>query len=172
MDRYTRVEKPKPESTINENEIRVTTQGLIRNYISYATSLLQDKRAKEIVLKAMGQAISKTVAIAEIIKDISISSVSIIDVWEPIEEGLVPYVLFGDNSPSINDINHLVNQRAEHEFPRVLFTVFLVQFLIWSGEGRKREIYVDVLVVISTVCSMKKTKYAQVTLAFLATRMS
>jgi DNA-binding protein len=53
---------------------------------------------KEIVLKAMGQAISKTVAIAEIIKkripglhqDTSISSVSITDVWEPIEEGLVP----------------------------------------------------------------------------------
>lgn len=78
---------------------------------------------KEIVLKAMGQAISKTVAIAEIIKvgflfyhpcilfshfpglviclvkqkriprlhqDTAISSVSITDVWEPIEEGLVP----------------------------------------------------------------------------------
>ncbi|KAL5990433.1 hypothetical protein ACLOJK_011333 [Asimina triloba] len=47
----------------------------------------------------MGQAISKTVAIAEIIKqkripglhqDTSISSTSITDVWEPIEEGLVP----------------------------------------------------------------------------------
>lgn len=31
-------------------------------------SLKQEKRVKEIVLKAMGQAISKTVAIAEIIK--------------------------------------------------------------------------------------------------------
>jgi len=30
--------------------------------------LLQEKKVKEIVLKAMGQAISKTVAIAEIIK--------------------------------------------------------------------------------------------------------
>ncbi|XP_023553963.1 protein argonaute 18-like isoform X2 [Cucurbita pepo subsp. pepo] len=46
----------------------------------------------------MGQAISKTVSIAEILKkrtpqlhqETSISSVSIIDVWEPIEEGLVP----------------------------------------------------------------------------------
>ncbi|KAK6940554.1 DNA/RNA-binding protein Alba-like, partial [Dillenia turbinata] len=98
MDRYTRVEKPRPESSINENEIRITTQGLIKNYIIYATSLLQEKRVKEIVLKAMGQAISKTVAIAEIIKkrvprlhqETSISSVSITDVWEPIEEGLVP----------------------------------------------------------------------------------
>lgn len=40
MDRYQRVERPRPESAINENEIRITTQGLIRNYISYATSLL------------------------------------------------------------------------------------------------------------------------------------
>ncbi|XP_073222763.1 uncharacterized protein [Cicer arietinum] len=98
MDRYQKVEKPKPESPINENEIRITTQGAIRNYITYASSLLQEKNAKEIVLKAMGQAISKTVAIAEILKkriprmhqDTAISSVSITDVWEPIEEGLVP----------------------------------------------------------------------------------
>ncbi|GLJ09051.1 hypothetical protein SUGI_0100790 [Cryptomeria japonica] len=98
MDRYQRVEKPKPETAINQNEIRVTTQGLIRNYISYASSLLQDKTTPEIVLKAMGQAISKVVAIAEIIKRrvpglhqiTSISSTSITDVWEPIEEGLLP----------------------------------------------------------------------------------
>ncbi|XP_019414044.1 PREDICTED: glycine-rich cell wall structural protein 1.0-like isoform X4 [Lupinus angustifolius] len=98
MDRYQKVEKPKPESPINQNEIRITTQGAIRNYITYATSLLQEKNATEIVLKAMGQAISKTVAIAEIFKkripqlhqDTAISSVSITDVWEPIEEGLVP----------------------------------------------------------------------------------
>ncbi|XP_078165043.1 uncharacterized protein LOC144559796 [Carex rostrata] len=98
MDRYQRVEKPRPESAINENEIRITAQGPIRNYLNYGTSLLQEKGAKEIVFKAMGQAISKTVPIVEIIKkripglhqDTSISSVSITDVWEPIEEGLVP----------------------------------------------------------------------------------
>jgi DNA-binding protein Alba len=98
MDRYQRVAKPKPESPINENEIRITSKGLIRNYISYATSLLQEKSVKDIVLKAMGQAISKTVAISEILKnkipglhqDIAISSISITDVWEPTEEGLFP----------------------------------------------------------------------------------
>ncbi|XP_022930954.1 RNA-binding protein FUS-like [Cucurbita moschata] len=98
MDRYQKVEKPKPELPINENEIRITTQGAIRNYITYASTLLQEKRVREIVLKAMGQAISKAVAISEIIKKriprlhqlIAISSVSITDVWEPIEEGLVP----------------------------------------------------------------------------------
>ncbi|RWW07088.1 hypothetical protein GW17_00029545 [Ensete ventricosum] len=41
MDRYQRVEKPRAETPINENEIRITTQGRIRNYITYATSLLQ-----------------------------------------------------------------------------------------------------------------------------------
>lgn len=41
MDRYQKVEKPKPESPVNENEIRITSQGLVRNYISYATTLLQ-----------------------------------------------------------------------------------------------------------------------------------
>ena len=42
MDRYQRVERPRTESAaIEENEIRITAQGLIRNYVSYATSLLQ-----------------------------------------------------------------------------------------------------------------------------------
>ncbi|XP_042380857.1 protein FAM98A-like isoform X2 [Zingiber officinale] len=94
------IEKPRPESVgINDNEIRITSQGLIRNYVNYATSLLQERSLRVIVLKAMGQAISKAVAATEIIKikwnphlhqDISISSVRITNVWEPIEEGLVP----------------------------------------------------------------------------------
>ncbi|KAE9448111.1 hypothetical protein C3L33_19990, partial [Rhododendron williamsianum] len=41
MDRYQNVEKPRPEVPIHENEIRITSQGLVRNYISYATGLLQ-----------------------------------------------------------------------------------------------------------------------------------
>ena len=41
MDRYQRVEKPREEAPIKENEIRVTTQGRMRNYITYATALLQ-----------------------------------------------------------------------------------------------------------------------------------
>ncbi|KAL1535509.1 ribonuclease P [Salvia divinorum] len=98
MERYQRVVKPKPEQPVNENEIRVTAQGLIRNYVTYATSLFQDKNEKEVILKAMGQAISKAVAIGEIIKNripglhqnISTSSTIITDAYEPIEEGLNP----------------------------------------------------------------------------------
>jgi hypothetical protein len=40
MDRYLTVERPRNESTIEENGIRITAQGLICNYVSYATSLL------------------------------------------------------------------------------------------------------------------------------------
>lgn len=98
MDRYQRVEKPRPETPISENEIRITTQGRMRNYITYATTLLQDKGSSEIVLKAMGRAINKTVTIAELIKrripdlhqNTIIGSTDITDTWEPLEEGLLP----------------------------------------------------------------------------------
>ena len=40
MDRYQRVEKPKADTPIDENEIRITSQGRMRNYITYAMSLL------------------------------------------------------------------------------------------------------------------------------------
>lgn len=98
MDRYQRVEKPRPEVPICENEIRIPTQGMPRNYIAYATTLFREKNVTEVVLKAMGNAISKTVAIAEIIKRrivglhqiTEISSEDITYTWEPLEEGLLP----------------------------------------------------------------------------------
>ena len=40
MDRYQRVEKPKAETPIDENEIQINNQGGMRNYITYAMSLL------------------------------------------------------------------------------------------------------------------------------------
>ncbi|MQL90395.1 hypothetical protein Taro_022983 [Colocasia esculenta] len=97
MDRYQRVEKPREETPINENEMRITAQGRIRNYISYATSLLQEKGSNEIVFKAMGRAINKTVMIVELIKrrivglhqNTSVGSTDITDTWEPLEEGLL-----------------------------------------------------------------------------------
>lgn len=55
-----------------------------------------EKQASEIILKAMGRAINKTVTIAEIIKRriqglhqiTQIDSTDITDVWEPLEQGL------------------------------------------------------------------------------------
>ncbi|KAJ9174582.1 hypothetical protein P3X46_013217 [Hevea brasiliensis] len=98
MDRYQRVEKPKAETAINENELRITAQGRMRNYISYALSLFQDKGTDEVVLKATGRAINKTVMIAELLKRrivglhqiTSVGSIDITDTWEPLEEGLLP----------------------------------------------------------------------------------
>ncbi|XP_075634016.1 uncharacterized protein LOC142606590 [Castanea sativa] len=99
MDRYQRVEKPKADTPIDENEIRITSQGRMRNYITYAMSLLHDEKgSNEIVFKAMGRAINKTVTIVELIKRrivglhqiTSIGSTDITDTWEPLEEGLLP----------------------------------------------------------------------------------
>ncbi|PON73431.1 DNA/RNA-binding protein Alba-like [Parasponia andersonii] len=98
MDRYQRVEKPRAETPIDENEIRITSQGRMRNYITYAMTLLQEKGSNEIVFKAMGRAINKTVTIVELIKrrivglhqNTSIGSTDITDTWEPLEEGLLP----------------------------------------------------------------------------------
>ncbi|KAI7730314.1 hypothetical protein M8C21_019907, partial [Ambrosia artemisiifolia] len=98
MDRYQKVEKPRAEQPINENEIRITSQGRMRSYITYAMTLLQEKGSSEIVFKAMGRAINKTVTIVELIKrrivglhqNTSIGSTDITDTWEPLEEGLLP----------------------------------------------------------------------------------
>ncbi|KAL5557813.1 hypothetical protein UlMin_034024 [Ulmus minor] len=98
MDRYQRVEKPRADTPIDENEIRITSQGRMRNYITYAMTLLQEKGSNEIVFKAMGRAINKTVTIVELIKrrivglhqNTVIGSTDITDTWEPLEEGLLP----------------------------------------------------------------------------------
>ncbi|KAG6432016.1 hypothetical protein SASPL_103589 [Salvia splendens] len=96
MDRYQKVEKPKIETPIDENEIRITSQGRMRSYITYAMTLLQEKGSDDIVFKAMGRAINKTVTIVELIKRrivglhqiTAIQSTDITDTWEPLEEGL------------------------------------------------------------------------------------
>ncbi|KAL4567958.1 hypothetical protein LXL04_023555 [Taraxacum kok-saghyz] len=98
MDRYQGVEKPRTDAPINENEISITTQGRMRNYITYAITLVQEKGSDEISLKAMRRAINKTVMIAELIKRriaglhqiTSLGSADITDMWEQLEEGLLP----------------------------------------------------------------------------------
>jgi DNA-binding protein Alba len=52
----------------NQNEMRITSTGKTRSYITYATNLFAEKKYEHVVLKAMGRAIHKTVTIAEIIK--------------------------------------------------------------------------------------------------------
>jgi len=106
LDKYQRVEKKREDAKFLPNEIRITALGRRKNYISYALNLLDPPsedgegappaKHDTILLKAMGRAITKTVAIAEIIKRrieglhqlTEIESSEITDVWEPLEEGL------------------------------------------------------------------------------------
>jgi len=115
-ENYTRVPKTKDQENILPNEIRITSTGRTRRYISYGVALLdptllqqddeidneqqqQNKDQKiydQIVLKGMGQAINKTVTIAEVIKRRvaglhqlnEIHSTTVIDENEPKTEGL------------------------------------------------------------------------------------
>ncbi|TYZ61243.1 hypothetical protein PybrP1_006058 [[Pythium] brassicae (nom. inval.)] len=98
MDKYRRVEKSKAHDAapVEANEIRITQQGNVRSYISYANGLFAEKHERGVVLKAMGNAISKAVTVAEILKHrvanlhqiTQISSIETVDVYEPLEEGL------------------------------------------------------------------------------------
>ncbi|KAM0877056.1 hypothetical protein ACQ4PT_035753 [Festuca glaucescens] len=149
MDRYYRVEKPRNEAPISDNEIRITAMGRMRNYIGYGMSLLEENGHDEITIKAMGRAISKTVMVAELIKrriaglhqNTSTESVDITDTWEPLEEGLLPYgctyIPFfrkrrkthghtnallpqvRDNSSYINDYPNIVQESAGYIIYRV-----------------------------------------------------
>jgi hypothetical protein len=58
-NKYQEIIKPRADEPINDNEIRVTVQGRLKNYISYAMNLFAEKK-QEVVLKAMGGAINKT----------------------------------------------------------------------------------------------------------------
>eukprot|EP00877_Chromochloris_zofingiensis_P009123 jgi/Chrzof1/4464/Cz14g14070.t1 len=96
MEAYVRVKKERNDEPIQENEVRIMATNKMRNYITYALTLLQEKGHTSVILKAMGRAINKTITIAEIIKRrvnglhqiTEISSADIIDTWEPKEEGL------------------------------------------------------------------------------------
>ncbi|RHZ25101.1 hypothetical protein DYB37_006555 [Aphanomyces astaci] len=102
MDKYRRGEKKATDqdAATLPNEVRITKFGNVHGYVSYATNLLTpaDKATTsgDIVLKAMGNAISKAVTVAEILKHripnihtvTNILSVETEDVYEPLEEGL------------------------------------------------------------------------------------
>eukprot|EP00814_Leptocylindrus_danicus_P014782 CAMPEP_0116033670 /NCGR_PEP_ID=MMETSP0321-20121206/19138_1 /TAXON_ID=163516 /ORGANISM="Leptocylindrus danicus var. danicus, Strain B650" /LENGTH=179 /DNA_ID=CAMNT_0003509811 /DNA_START=135 /DNA_END=674 /DNA_ORIENTATION=- len=105
------------DSITAPNELRITQQGKPRNYISYAMNLLTSSNGEDdsstrtgesvnassgnvaaprtVVLKAMGRAVNKAVTIAEILKRkaplhqiTSLSSCELVDIYEPLEEGL------------------------------------------------------------------------------------
>ncbi|RUP11971.1 hypothetical protein BC936DRAFT_139906 [Jimgerdemannia flammicorona] len=86
-----------------DNEIRVTTQGKIKTYVSHGLALLQasliyqDSRFHSIVLTGQGKAINKTVSVTEIIKRrldgslhqyTQVGNVKATDVWESVQRDL------------------------------------------------------------------------------------
>jgi DNA-binding protein len=46
-------------------QVRITAVNKVRNYISYAMALLEEKGHSSVVLKGMGKAINKTVVVGE-----------------------------------------------------------------------------------------------------------
>lgn len=96
---------------------------------------MQEKGFTEVVLKAMGRAINKTVTIAEIIKRripnlhqiTEISSTDITDVYEPLEEGLdrygLPYPLESAGSPAVRCSVHHPIVLFLHRSPCFAFDV-------------------------------------------------
>jgi len=99
QDKYERMQNTNSTSIdpVKENEIRLTSNGNMSNYIDYALNLLEGKQLETIVVKAMGRVINKAVACAEIVKrryksDLhqftTIGSIEIKDVFEPKQEGL------------------------------------------------------------------------------------
>lgn len=56
---------PRPCCVCHNPQVRITSVNKVRNYISYAVALLEEKGHSSVVLKAMGQAINKAVVVGE-----------------------------------------------------------------------------------------------------------
>jgi len=84
------IKEPTPE-----NEMRVTSGGRIKSYISYAAKIF-DNGKETIVIRGTGRAIPAAVQTAEVIKrrikglhqQTTVGSQEMLDEWEPIKEGL------------------------------------------------------------------------------------
>merc|ERR1712204_70328 len=96
MDKYKKIVKPKEELTKKEEEIRVTAVGSVSAYISRAAKLFGELEKDHLVIAASGNATTKAVTAAEVIKRrfkglhqiTSLTSEEVVDEYEPLEEGL------------------------------------------------------------------------------------
>lgn len=94
MEKYQRVNKPHEKAP--DNEVRINKKTPMNNYIKYILTQFQEKGQDEVTIKSMGDAITKIVTIAEIIKYRvkglhqinNIGTQEFEDIYEPIEEGL------------------------------------------------------------------------------------
>merc|ERR1712039_253246 len=88
--------KPKENSEKEEDEIRVTGVGSVSAYVSRAATVYNELKKSKVVIEASGNALTKAVTAAEVIKRrfkglhqiTALGSVDIVDEYEPLEEGL------------------------------------------------------------------------------------
>merc|ERR1712050_724007 len=96
MDKYRKVAKPKDTSDKADDEIRVTAVGSVSAYVSRAATVYNELNKPKVVIKASGNALTKAVTAAEVIKRrfkglhqvTALGTVEIVDEYEPLEEGL------------------------------------------------------------------------------------
>jgi Alba. len=93
-DKYVKVKKQTEKAP--ENEIRIRAVPRIGRYISYAATLLLEKKLSHVVIKASGNATKSACQIAEILRHRILGlhqlnllkTVGVVDEYEPKEEGL------------------------------------------------------------------------------------
>merc|ERR1719218_59885 len=97
MDKYRKVVKPKETDAVKDDEeIRVTAVGSVSAYVSRAATVYGELAKSKVVIKAQGNALTKAVTLAEVIKRrfkglhqiTNIGQHEIVDEYEPKEEGL------------------------------------------------------------------------------------
>jgi len=109
MDKYRKVVKPKEtQEGKSEEEIRLSATGSISSYVTRAAKVYNELEKPKVVIQATGNALTKAVQTAEVIKRrfkglhqiTKLENHEIVDVFEPLEEGLdtvtetrsVPYI--------------------------------------------------------------------------------
>mmetsp|Transcript_28764 Transcript_28764/g.83219 ORF Transcript_28764/g.83219 Transcript_28764/m.83219 type:complete len:218 (-) Transcript_28764:222-875(-) len=96
MNKYRKVIKPKESLVKDEEEIRVTAAGSVSSYVSRAAKLYGEMDKKYLTITATGNALTKAVTTAEVIKRrfkglhqiTKLANQEIVDEFEPLEEGL------------------------------------------------------------------------------------
>ena len=66
MEKYERVRKAQDRAP--DNEVRINKKTNLSSYVKYIISQFNEKEANEVVLKSIGDVISKIITIAEIVK--------------------------------------------------------------------------------------------------------
>lgn len=96
MDRYVKVDAPSPSLPTDDDEVRVTTGGKIRDVVEYSLARLEDASQGRVTLAGVGKAITKVITVAEILKRrvaglhqrTSLHTLEMDETFEPKDEGL------------------------------------------------------------------------------------